>query len=687
VALLVPGLPIRDDLRLFGFDAYQRLWPRQPRSAPAVIVEVDEASLAVHGQWPWPRSLVARLVERILAGAPAVVGLDIVMPEADRVSPQQLAPLVAERDPELASRLSHLPGYDAVLAGVIAGGRVVLGVAGLPDASPAPGPPARRTPVRAYGGDPGPFVLSFPAGLRSIPEIHDAAQGHGLLNPDADGSVVRRMPVVASVEGALIPGLGVEMIRVAGGLPALGVLVDGGGVRAVTVGDLQVRTRPDGTVWVPFGLHSRARFVSAADVLAGRVEPDRFTRRLVLLGVTALGLGDHHAAPVAPRMPGVEIHAQLLEGIFDGVLLDRPGWAPGLEAGLLAAGALALILAVPAWPVGGGLVLAGAAVAILATGAGLFLRLGLLIDVLSPAFGLAGVFTVMLGAGLAEADSQRRALRREVAREREAAARMAGELEAARRIQMSSLPDPATALAGEARVSVYASMEPARIVGGDLYDFFMLDSDRLFLMIGDVAGKGLPGSLFMAVSKALCKSTALRLHGDLQTTIREADRELSRDNGEALFVTVLAGVLDLRTGQFRYVNAGHEIPLVLGGGAPRRLTGGAGPPLCVVEGFDYEEASAPLATGEALCLVTDGLTEAEDPTGELYGRRRLERVLAGLGPAGSAAEVGQAVRADVERFAAGVEPSDDRALVVIRWVGPAVAADQPRGGGAAPGPG
>jgi serine phosphatase RsbU (regulator of sigma subunit) len=277
----------------------------------------------------------------------------------------------------------------------------------------------------------------------------------------------------------------------------------------------------------------------------------------------------------------------------------------------------------------------------------------------------------MLGVTLTETESQRRALRREVVRQREAAARLAGELEAARRIQMGTLPRPGAAFPGEKRFEIDASLEPAREVGGDLYDFFRLDDDRLFFMIGDVSGKGLPGSLFMAISKALYKSTALRRHGQVATMMREADAEISRDNVEGLFVTVVAGILDARSGGLEYCNAGHEPPFLLprGGGAVERLREGGGPPLCSVDGFAYTAASRTLAPGDTVVLITDGITEAAREDGRLYGRARLEGVLAGLGAASSAAQVGEAIRRDVALFTGGAEPSDDMAVLVIRFNG------------------
>ncbi len=140
-------------------------------------------------------------------------------------------------------------------------------------------------------------------------------------------------------------------------------------------------------------------------------------------------------------------------------------------------------------------------------------------------------------------------------------------------------------------------------------------------MIGDVSGKGLPGSLFMAISKALYKSTALRRHGQVAVMMREADAEISRDNAEGLFVTVLAGILDARTGELEYCSAGHEPPLLLprDGRALLRLDEGGGPPLCAVDGFPYVPATRRLEPGDTLCLITDGITEAAVPTASSTG--------------------------------------------------------------------
>ena len=663
---LAPDLFGLGAIRQAGFDAYQRRAPRARRSAPAVIVAIDEESLRLHGQWPWPRTWLARLVGLLADANPAAIGIDLVMPEADRLSPARVPEFIPGMNPALVRELSKLPSNDTVLAQALWGRPVVLGVAGLERDPGRPLQPLRQAPLHTIGGDPKRFVPRYEATLRSVEEIDRVARGRGLLNVEAERGVVRSMPLVAAAADAVLPAFGVEILRVATGAPLLTARVGAAGVEGVGIGGLLVPTEPDGSVRLRFSRTDPARFVSAADVLAGTADPKLFERKLVLIGVTALGLSDYQATPVTERMSGVEIHAQLLESIFDGDLLSRPRAAAWTEAAVLLVAGIGLVLLVPRLAVRTSAGAFALLMSLLWAGGFLaYLRRGLLFDAALPSLALGGLFTAMLVITLAEAESQRRILR-------EQAARVAGELEAARRIQMSSLPQAAKVFPGETRLDLYAFLEPAREVGGDLYDFFALDRDRVFFLIGDVAGKGVPGSLFMAVSKALYKSAVLRQARPVETVMREANAEISRDNAEGLFVTVLAGILDTRTGLLEYCNAGHEPPYLLSSSERlvRRLADGGGPPLCAVDCFPYTASSLRLEPGDTLCLVTDGVTEAAAAGGALYGRERLEALLAKTGPGTRSADVGNAIRQEVARFTEGVEPSDDLAILVVRWKGP-----------------
>ena len=672
-ALAVPEVPGLRLLRLAGFDAYQALAPRVPRSAPVVIVTIDEESLRRYGQWPWPRTWLARLVARLAEARPAAIGLGHQHVEPDRLSPGRLAGILEGLDPVVTRKLAGMPSNDAVLAEALRGRPVVLAVAGV-DVPEAVSLAERGvSPVRAFGGDPARFVPRFEGGLHSIAPIEAAAAGRALVSVDPERGVLRRMPMLAAVGPTLMPGLALEMLRVAAGAPAISVKVGRGGLEAVGVAGFAIPTEPDGRVWLHYSRSDARRLVPASDVLDGMVPAERFQGRLVLVGATALGLSDTQSTPVADRMPGIEVHAQLLECILDGALLTRPPLARAIELAMLAAGGVLLLLAVPRLrPRVSAPLLLGLILLALAGGFLAYRARGLLVDGATPGLGLAVLYTALLAVTLTETESRRRALRRQVERQREAAARLAGELEAARRIQMGTLPRPSIVFPGEQRFDLYARLDPAREVGGDLYDFFFLDPDHLFFLIGDVSGKGLPGSLFMAISKALYKSTALRRHGQVAAMMREADAEISRDNTEGLFVTALAGILDARTGALEYCSAGHEPPFLLprAGRPLMRLTEGGGPPLCAADGFPYDAATRQLEPGDTLCLITDGITEAAAPDGTLYGRPRLEALLGGLAPAASAGEIGEAIRRDVAAFTGDAEASDDMAILVLRYTGP-----------------
>jgi len=612
--------------------------PRARASAPAVMVAIDERALDARGQWPWPRTLVAELVKDILAARPAAVGVDLLFVEPDRAA----------------------PGGDAALADAIGEGKVVMGIAGLeyrdrrfpfpPSAAPVRIVAKRELALRRFDGQ-----------LQSRVEIDRAAAGRGLLSSDAKG-IVRRVPLMARIGQVIVPALSVEMIRVAIEAPLLRLADRGGEALDLGIGNVTVPLQADGSMYVYFGSHDQERLISAEDILSGAASADLLRSKLVLVGITGLGLLDYQTTPLGERIPGVEVHAQLLEQMFDGQYLHRPSAASWLEAALLLIAGIALVFWVPTVrPLVSAALLAAVIAVMIAMGLAAF-RAGYLLNVAAPAVGAAILFAALLAATLAEADRQRRLLR-------EAQARVAGELEAARRIQMGLLPAARVLFAAEPRFSIDAQLEAARTVGGDFYDCFMLDEHRLFFLVGDVSGKGLAASLFMALAKSLLKSIALRGDGDPAGILAAANAEISRDNPESLFVTVFAGVLDARTGRVRFCNAGHEPPLVRQPGeAPTRLVDSGGPPLCVIRGFAYTGSEVALVPRGWLCALTDGVTEAMNARGELYSATRLLRAL-GQTSSSEPPAVLMAVREDVRRFAAGAEPSDDVTLMCVRWNG------------------
>ena len=665
-----------DRLQSAWFDAYQTFSPRQVSVLPVTVVEIDQKSLAALGQWPWPRTRLAQLVGSLKRAEASAIGLNVVMPEADALSPERLLSESTVQPQSVVAALRGLLSHDAVLAAALASAPTVLAFVGTAEASRSPlrAPPILVQAKRA-GDSVEMSVVHHSGALASIDELNSQASGWGLISVDTTRGIVRRIPLVASVEGTLVPTLAVEMLRVAYHAPVIRLTAMGGALTGLSVGATRVPTEQDGAVRVYYSKHRADRFVSAVDVLEDRVDPTLLRKQMVLIGLTGFGLQELQDTPIGERMSGSEIQAQLLENLLDGTLLHRPRWAPGAEALLVLTGGVLLVWAMRRLhPLSAALLMLVLVALSMLGGFGLFRAERVLLDAATPSVYLLLTFGVLLVLSLAEATRQRRSLESVVQGQRERTARIAGELEAAQRIQTATLPRP-DLLRGDGRADLYAALTPAREVGGDLYDYFMLDADRLFLLVGDVAGKGLSASIFMAVSKALYKGLMIRTPGaNIGDIMTAANAEVSRDNVEMLFVTVFAAILDLRSGELTYCNAGHENPYLVGpGGArPERIADGDGPPLCAMADYDYRSACRRLERGELICLMTDGVTEAQTATGELYGHARAEQVIGRLVDGGAnARELVTGLQADVLAFEAGAEPNDDLTLIALRWNGPA----------------
>jgi len=323
-----------DRLQSASFDAYQSLAPRQVSVLPVTVVEIDQKSVAAIGQWPWPRTQLARLVNTLKRADAAAIGLNVVMPEADALSPERLLSESTVQDRLVVAALRSLLSNDAVLAGALASAPTVLAFVGTADASRTP---LRASPItvqsKRIAGDAAAMAIVHHAGaLTSIDELNSQASGWGLISVDTTRGIVRRIPLVASIQGTLVPTLAVEMLRVAQHAPAVRLTASGRGVTSMTVGATHVRTERDGAVRVHYSRHRADRFVSAVDVLQGKVDPALLRGQLVLVGPTALGLQEFLDTPIGERMSGSEIQAQLLENLLDGTLLRRPSSAPAAEA-------------------------------------------------------------------------------------------------------------------------------------------------------------------------------------------------------------------------------------------------------------------------------------------------------------------------------------------------------------------
>ncbi len=412
VFLRIANPPLIEEIRFQAFDFFQALKPRVAEQRPVVIVDIDEKSLKALGQWPWPRTRVADLITRLTKLGAVVIGFDVVFAEPDRMSPQVAAENFRGLDDTTRQALLTLPNNDQVMADAVRQSRVVLGETGLPSVVAA-NSNVPSAGIAMLGGDAKPYLFKFPGHLRNIPVLEKAAAGRGLfsIRTERDG-IVRRVPVVLEAQGEVLPSLTFEMLRVATGKSTILIRSDAAGIKSVAIPGFEVPTDRNGQLWLHFAPHDLSRFVSAVDVLEGRVPPDRISGRLVLVGTSAAGLLDIKTTPVDSAMPGVEINAEVLESILTQSTLSSPSYAIVVElATALVLGLVIIWLAPILSPL---LLLAlGAAVVALLIGASwyFFTQYRLLLGFIYPLLSSAVIYLTLVFTNFVSEQAKRRQIR------------------------------------------------------------------------------------------------------------------------------------------------------------------------------------------------------------------------------------------------------------------------------------
>jgi len=344
-----------NNLRLKAYDVLLREQPVPETAAKKIfIVDVDDRSLAELGQWPWPRSLWAEIIYTIGENKPLAIGFDMVFAEPDRSSPCQVAASLNAFNLSASCReqLLKLPDNDQILAESLEKFPVVIGFPFIfSDSGIGKIPAPKRFNRFALIGDDDPTAWLFQADSASfnLDKLETAALGSGFFNvlPDADG-IIRRVPLVMQWAGSLFPSLVLEMLRIGEQVPLNRLYVTGNGLEGISCGGYEIPTDANGQINVHYRDPGKSfTYVSAVDIMTGKVNGQIFTDNYVLIGTSAPGLVDIVATPVSAMIPGVEVHAHALYTILTGSWLREPDWARGAELSYLLMVSLILIILVP----------------------------------------------------------------------------------------------------------------------------------------------------------------------------------------------------------------------------------------------------------------------------------------------------------------------------------------------------
>jgi serine phosphatase RsbU (regulator of sigma subunit)/CHASE2 domain-containing sensor protein len=666
-----PSMLTRLDLRI-----YDMLLPLRAAKTPSpvpVIVDIDEKSLEIYGQWPWPRYLAADLVEALNRYGVASMAFDVMFAEGDKTSPVEMKNYLS-RDKGFDIDFSGLPeeflNYDKLLADALEVSPAVLAIF-ADDAAPMKSgelPEGVRvheqksSDARPYAN----FLYAFEGAILPLPELGSRAAA-GIINvvPDDDG-IIRQIPLVMTIRGRVYPSLALRALMTALGTKNLIIGHGWNGIEFIKVSPYVIPTTPGGMMRIPFiGGRGTYDYVSASDVIRGTVSRDLLAGRVAFVGSSSAGLTDIHPTPLDPVYPGVETHAAALDVMLSGNTIIIPAATPAIQfslilsAGILATAVFGFARPRAYIPAAIAMILAAAAASRSFFARGVFI---------SPLYAVLTV--IILGVAIIflrlwQEERKKLQMAAKLAEEREKRARTQAELDTARNIQESALPRVFPPFADFPDLEVFAVMKAARDVGGDFYDCFRVDENRLAVVMADVSGKGVSAALFMMIARTLIKERAIA--GDAPGGLLGAvNNLLCMDNEASMFVTAFVGIYDNRSGVLTYANAGHTAPLLMRGRRSEWLVMDKNFVLGGMEDINFSQQEMEFRERDCLILYTDGVTEAMNERRELFGDKRLLDLAAKLShaprPARSAVEaINEAVRA----FAGGAEQSDDITVLAI----------------------
>ena len=407
------------------FDSYQMASPRsQERDGQVVVVDIDEASIAQLGQWPWPRTDLAKLTRRLGEAGAVVIAYDIVFSEPDRTSPAVIAERYAQmgEDGALGGDFSNLPSHEALFAEAIGNVPVVTGF--FLDTAQIGRDVEPAASFTINGTLPSANVREYSGALLPLPELEEASAGIGsvTIDPDADG-IVRRASMVAIHRGILVPTLSLEAVRVAQDLGSPNLLAsDGtgqtlsspGAAVSVRLGDSEIPVNDAGEMWVHFQPPNSLELIPAAPIITDAMSDaelaDQIAGKIVFVGGSAQGLQDLVATPVSEaQVAGVTVHAAAAEQILSGEFLDRPDWALGLELVLVLVLGGGLVLVLPRIGALPGALVAAVVIAAVIAGSWLaFTQLRYLLDPTYPIVAIATIYVVQTAAVFFREEQQRR---------------------------------------------------------------------------------------------------------------------------------------------------------------------------------------------------------------------------------------------------------------------------------------
>jgi len=599
-----------------SFDLYQKIFAEK-KDSEVVIIDIDEKSLGKFGQFPWNRNVFAKILDQLNTSKPKAVGFDIFFTEKDKQSPDEI---IKSYDliPSDVAELQKLKGPDDIFSEKLKESKSIIAVLGSNVPSHSNYDRKAKARFLSKGGDPKQFTYLYPFSIGSLEILEKDVKGLGSISflDQLDG-IIRSLPLIVQFNKKLYPTMGLEMIRVGSNQKNIYVELNEVGIKRISARPYKIDSDPNGIIWIKYKRSDKKQYISAGDVYDGKFQSNFFKDKYVLIGASAQGLFDLVKTPLGLTIPGVEVHANVIENILDqSYLIRNPNtYIFELLFSIIVA-LLTFILSQKIKPKYSLSIFIGNILAIIIIGFSIYKFRSELIDISYPIFIVTLTFLTGLYFRFIEENKIALAnLQKE--------AKLLKERELAAGVQKSLFPD-----ISKFENFIFAKNVPARDVSGDYFDVVRSTPEEYFFTLADVSGKGVKAGMYMAKASSIFR-TLTNLKFPLEKVVFGVNNELVEAKFKGMFVTAVFGKLNIKTGELVFINAGHESILTFDQNKNYEYIKSEMPPIGIVKYFTESMVKSTTMNlkEKTFVVYTDGVTEGYLKNGEELGAEGVQKII------------------------------------------------------------
>ena len=617
VSLKINNPSFVKSISYLSFDLYQKIFTLNKNDSDVIIIDIDEKSLGKFGQFPWSRSVFASILEKVNKDQPKAVGFDIFFTEKDKQSPDEIIKSY-NLIPTDVTELQKLKGHDEIFGEQLKKTKSVTAVLGSPVPSHSNYDRKAKARFLSKGGDPKEFTYSYTYSIGSLEQLENNVKGLGSISfLDQTDGIIRSLPLIVKFNNEIYPTMGLEMVRVGNNQKNIYIEMSDIGVNRISARPYKISSDPNGIIWIRYKNPIKSQYISASSVFEGKFPDNFFKDKYVLIGASAQGLFDLVKIPLGLTVPGVEVHANVIENIIDqSFLIRNPNTYIFELLFVFIVSVLTFLISQKIKPKYSLSIFFSSLIIVIIIGFSMFLFRSELVDISYPIFMLT--ITFLTGLYFRFIEENKIALSN-----LQKEAKLLKERELAAGVQKSLFPD-----ISKFENFIFAKNVPARDVSGDYFDVVRSTPEEYFFTLADVSGKGVKAGMYMAKASSIFR-TLTNLKFPLEKIVYGVNNELVEAKFKGMFVTAVFGKLNIKTGELIFINAGHESILLFDENKNYEYIKSDMPPIGIIKYFTETMVKSNTINlkDKTFVVYTDGVTEGYLKNGAELGAEGVQDII------------------------------------------------------------